>query len=330
MTGELSRSEGPHGARRTDLNSGVGVGVGVRRRSALGRFVAAYGWRAYAIPVLVVVSVVAIIGVVRPASAPEQASAPVPGSPASGPNDDPALGSLSTGQPGPNVIGAPPAGDGSFTTAMASGVLPAGASIPETTTNSWHVVAGSSPQVGTGAQAVSTYTVEVQDGMDTSSFGGDESFARLVDQTLDNPKSWTHDSRFAFRRVDSGEPSFRISLSSSMTVRGACGYTIPLEVSCYDPGIGRVVINVARWVRGAVAFQGDIGSYRQYAINHEVGHGIGFREHQPCGFDGGLAPVMMQQTLGTANNDIASLDPGGVVPANGYTCRFNPWPSPRG
>jgi len=39
---------------------------------------------------------------------------------------------------------------------------------------------------------------------------------------------------------------------------------------------------------------------------------------------------MMQQTLSTANNDIASLDPGGVVPADGATCRFNPWPFPRG
>ena len=38
---------------------------------------------------------------------------------------------------------------------------------------------------------------------------------------------------------------------------------------------------------------------------------------------------MMQQTFGTANNDIASLDPDGVVPANGLVCRFNPWPYPR-
>ena len=38
---------------------------------------------------------------------------------------------------------------------------------------------------------------------------------------------------------------------------------------------------------------------------------------------------MMQQTFGTANNDIAQLDPEGVVPMNGKTCRFNPWPYPR-
>ena len=288
----------------------------------------AYGWRAFAIPVLVVVTVLAIFGATRPSAA-EQAPATA-GAPAAGGLDgNPALGSRSTGKPASTIVGAPPAADGTFNAFIPSGALPGGGPIPDTTTKSWHVVAGTTPQVGTGTEAVSTYTVEVQDGLDTSSFGGDESFARLVDQTLDNPKSWTRDPRFAFKRIDSGQPSFRISLTASMTVRDACGYTIPLEVSCYNSGLDRVVINVARWVRGAIAFQGDIGSYRQYAINHEVGHGIGF-SHQPCGSDGGLAPVMMQQTLSTANNDIASLDPGGVVPANGYTCRFNPWPFPRG
>jgi hypothetical protein len=38
----------------------------------------------------------------------------------------------------------------------------------------------------------------------------------------------------------------------------------------------------------------------------------------------------MQQTFGTSNNDIAKLDPEGVVPMDGKTCRFNPWPHPRG
>ncbi len=38
---------------------------------------------------------------------------------------------------------------------------------------------------------------------------------------------------------------------------------------------------------------------------------------------------MMQQSFGTANDDIAGLDPEGVVPRDGLTCRFNPWPYPR-
>ena len=47
-----------------------------------------------------------------------------------------------------------------------------------------------------------TYTVEVEDGVDTTSFGGDEGFAQMVSQTLSNPKSWIHNPQFAFVRID--------------------------------------------------------------------------------------------------------------------------------
>lgn len=86
-------------------------------------------------------------------------------------------------------------------------------------------------------------------------------------------------------------------------------------------------INEARWVRGAVPFEGDVGSYRQYVINHEVGHAIGYLRHEPCDQQGGLAPVMMQQTFSTSNDDAAKFDPD-FVKADGKTCRFNPWPYP--
>jgi hypothetical protein len=115
-----------------------------------------------------------------------------------------------------------------------------------------------------------------------------------------------------------------------MTVREGCGYDIPLEASCYNPdfvGQPRVFLNEARWVRGAVPFQGDVGSYRQYLINHEVGHAIGYQRHEACANNGELAPIMMQQTFSTNNNDAARFDPGTINP-DGKTCRFNPWPYP--
>jgi hypothetical protein len=40
-----------------------------------------------------------------------------------------------------------------------------------------------------------------------------------------------------------------------------------------------------------------------------------------------LAPVMMQQTFATANNDAAKFDPDWVQPDD-KVCRFNPWPYP--
>ena len=292
----------------------------MRKQSRLGKFVATYGWRAYAIPVLVVVTVLVIVDAVR-GTGTDSAASP-----------DPGFGVLSDAH-GTEIGGVPPQADGNFAETIPAGALPDGGPFTADGARTWHIVPGTTGQVGEGTERVFVYTVEVEDGVDTAGFGGDESFARMVDQTLANPKGWTHDPRFAFRRIDASdpaEPDFRISLTSQMTIREACGYTIQLEVSCYNPGIERVLLNEPRWVRGAIAFQGDIGSYRQYLINHEVGHAIGYQGHQPCETDGGLAPVMMQQSFGTANNDIATLDPAGVVPMDGKSCRFNPWPYPRG
>ncbi|MDJ0395207.1 DUF3152 domain-containing protein [Rhodococcus sp. G-MC3] len=297
----------------------------VRKQSKLGKFASVYGWRAYAIPILLVVTTLVVVDAVRtgdPGTSPITAG--------SSQAAEPGFGELSSGTTDTTgVIGVPPTADGNFAESIPSGELPDGGSFTVQGAGTWHLVPGMSDQVGQGTERVFTYSVEVEDGVDTAGFGGDESFGRLVDETLRNPKSWTNDPRFAFRRIDQGEPDFRISLTSQMSIRQACGYDIQLEVSCYNPGIGRVVLNEPRWVRGAVAFQGDIGSYRQYQINHEVGHAIGYQQHQPCEIDGGLAPVMMQQSFGTSNDDIARLDPEGVVPMDGKTCRFNSWPHPR-
>jgi Protein of unknown function (DUF3152) len=289
-----------------------------KRQSRIGRFVATYGWRAYAIPVLLAATAWVIIDAVT-GGEPVAANGP----------EDPGFGTLSRDTDDTGVIGVPPRGDGNFAQ-MPAGTLPDGGPISAAAAGTWHIVPGTSGQIGKGTERAFTYTVEVEDGMDTVGFGGDEAYARMVDQTLANPKSWTRDERFAFRRIDAGEPDFRISLSSQASTRDACGFDIQIDTSCYNQGLGRVVLDEARWVRGATSFQGDIGSYRQYQINHEVGHAIGYQEHQPCESDGGLAPVMMQQTFGTANNDIATLDPDGVVPMDGKVCRFNPWPFPRG
>lgn len=292
-----------------------------RKQSRFGRFFATYGWRAYLLPVLLVVTVLvardAWMSAGDDPAAPSAAEALVPG-----------FGELTDTEESTDVIGVPPAGDGSFGS-VPSGELPAGGPFTAEGLGDWHVVPGTTGQVGFGRDRVFTYTVEIEDGVDTVSFGGDESFARMVDATLANPKSWIGDERFGFRRVDGEDPDFRVSLTSQMSTRPACGYDIPLEVSCYNPSIGRVVLNEPRWVRGAIAFQGDIGSYRQYLINHEVGHAIGYAAHQPCENNDGLAPIMMQQSFGTANDDIAVLDPEGVVPMNGLVCRYNPWPYPR-
>ncbi|WP_019930893.1 DUF3152 domain-containing protein [Nocardia sp. BMG111209] len=287
----------------------------IAKPGRLRRFVTTYGWRAYALPILTVITVLVAVDAVRGVGAPVLSPAPV-------------VGNLSRHSDKAGVIGAPPKGDGSFVGRLA-GSLPDGGQYAEVGAGAWHQVPGGSPRVGTAEQHLFTYTVEVENGVNTAELGGDEAIAAMVEATLANPKSWIHDTRFGFQRIATGTPDFRIALASRQTTRTLCGFEIPIDSSCYDSDEGRVVLSEVRWVRGAVAFDGDIGSYRQYQINHEVGHAIGYREHQPCGTDGGLAPVMMQQTFGTANDDIAALDPQGVVPMDGKKCRFNPWPYPR-
>ncbi|MEU4320140.1 DUF3152 domain-containing protein [Nocardia fluminea] len=286
-----------------------------KKQSALGRFVSAYGWRAYALPVLLAITVLVVVDAVR--------TGPIP------PPSDPGFGALSPKVAQSGIIGAPP-GDGKFPADLPLGALPEGGEYVERAAGTWHVVPGTSAQVGAGTERVFRYTVEVEDGIDTTPFGGDIAVAKMVETTLANPKSWTNDPKFGFQRIDAGPADFRLSLTSRESTRAACGFEIPIDSSCYNADLDRVVLSEVRWVRGALAFDGDIGSYRQYLINHEVGHAIGYHGHQPCETDGGLAPIMMQQTFGTKNNDIALLDPHGVVPADGKTCRFNPWPYPRG
>ena len=282
-----------------------------------------YGWRAYALPVLTAVTVVVVYQTVTRTGAP----APTSGGPV---QDPPAIGAVGTA-----IIDAPPRGLTAFDASLPAGVLPAGGQFTEAGDKTWRIVPGATQQVGRGTAKVFRYTVEVENGIDPTMFGGDDAFGRMVDQTLANPKSWVHDPQVAFIRVDPtdhAKPDFRISLSSPATVREGCGYEVPLETSCYNPLYGSdaqplVFVNEARWVRGAVPFEGDVGSYRQYMINHEVGHAIGYLRHEPCDKSGGLAPVMMQQTFSTSDNDAAKFDPEWVTP-DGKSCRFNPWPYP--
>ncbi len=241
-----------------------------------------------------------------------------------------------TAAPVPGTAGAPqPSAATSATDSAASGkavdqanvpfgTLPAGPAFTTTGDGTYRVVAGSTPQVGVSAE-VRTYTVEIENGINLP--GGDAEFAALVDQTLADPRSWTAVKDISVRRIDAtgGEPDFRVTLTSQMTVRGICGFSVELEASCYSREAGRAVINDARWVRGAMTYGNDLSAYRQYAINHEVGHALG-SGHEPCGINGGLAPVMMQQSWSTADDDLAPL--GGPVSADGKVCVPNPWPNP--
>lgn len=278
------------------------------------RLLATYGWRMYVIPLLIIITIVVLLNTIRPAA------------------DGPAGAAGPTGPPVATEHPAVPVPTGSGTAA-----LPSGPAVPQAGAGTWHIVPGNGPMVGNGARLY-RYQVAVEDGVDPAAYGGDDGFARIVTATLADPRGWIAGGTVSFQRVDAGfrHPDFVISLTTQNTDHrpDLCGFVIAYEASCWQPRTHRLVIDLARWVRGALAFNGDLGLYRQFAINHEIGRVLGNPEIG-CPTDGGLAPVMMAQSFGVADDyvhDLNQVDPAvrATVPRDGKVCRVNAWPFPQG
>jgi hypothetical protein len=249
-------------------------------------FVRRYGWRAYAIPLLTLATLLALVDVAtnQPADADPagSSSAAVAATPSvlplpddGRPSDAPAQGDAE-----PTEV-APPAADAATYVERGAGTV--------------SIVDGGSDVYGTGP--LRRFVVEVEDGIDVDGAG----FAEAVEETLGDPRSWGNGGQMSFQRVGAdaaaaGEYEFRVSLVS------------PGSMETYCPGVGtggytscrygeRAVINLARWATAVPDYEGDVATYREYVVNHEVGHALG-NGHEPCPGAGQLAPVMQQQTLG--------------------------------
>lgn len=247
-------------------------------------FVRRYGWRAYAIPLLTLATLVALVDVAvdRPAatdpagarSEPAAATPSVLPLPDDGrPSDAPAQGDAEPSEA--------PAADAAAYVERGAGDV--------------SVVDGGSPVYGTGP--LRRFVVEVEDGIDVDG----AAFADAVEETLGDPRSWGNGGRMSFQRVGVAEEAaggyeFRVTLVS------------PGSMERYCPGVGtggytscrygeRAVINLARWATAVPDYEGDVATYRQYVVNHEVGHALG-NGHEDCPGAGQPAPVMQQQTLG--------------------------------
>jgi hypothetical protein len=249
-------------------------------------FVRRYGWRAHAVPLLTLATLFALVDVVvdRP-TATDPAGTSSSGTPPATPS---VLPLPDTGLP-PD---APAQGDAE------PSQVPEPADAPtyvERGAGSVSIVDGGSPVYGTGP--LRRFVVEVEDGIDVGGAG----FAEAVQGTLGDPRSWGSGGRMSFQRVgaaaaEAGEYEFKVTLVS------------PGSMETYCPGVGtggytscrygeRAVINLARWATAVPHYDGDIATYREYVVNHEVGHALG-NGHEDCPGAGLLAPVMQQQTLG--------------------------------
>ncbi|MEU0191496.1 DUF3152 domain-containing protein [Streptomyces afghaniensis] len=172
-------------------------------------------------------------------------------------------------------------------------------------------VPGIAQAPGTGQKF--TYRVDVEQGLGLDA----ELFAEAVQKTLNDQRSWAHNGARTFERIYSGKPDFVITLASPGTTADWCAKsgldTTVDNVSCDSAATERVMINAYRWAQGSETYGDEIHAYRQMLINHEVGHRLGYG-HVTCDKDGGLAPVMQQQTK--------------FLDHDGIHCRANPWPYP--
>ena len=244
------------------------------------RFVRRHGWRAYAIPVLAVATVLTLADVLTGGGTTAATRSSALDAP------------VSTAPGTPTTPSAPAEGEGAPAQTAAE---TAAVTFVEQGAGTLAVVDGTSAVQGTGP--LQRFVVEVEDGI-----GVDGSqFAAAVEATLGDPRSWGAGGRLSFQRVGAAEAAagdydFRVSLVS------------PGSMETWCPGVGtggytscrygeRAVINLARWETAVPDYAGDIATYRQYVVNHEVGHALG-HGHERCGGAGQLAPVMEQQTLG--------------------------------
>lgn len=175
---------------------------------------------------------------------------------------------------------------------------PAPVVVPTSGNGKLNVVPGASTRVGSGELV--EYRVEVEGDLPIDP----ATFAKTVDATLGDDRGWTKHGQYSFRRIPTAP--LRIVLASPTTTDKLCA---PIqtrgEVSCRNGNV--VAINALRWIEGADSYGDDIARYRQYVVNHEVGHTFGLG-HRGCPGPGRKAPVMLQQTRGLQG------------------CEANPWP----
>jgi hypothetical protein len=261
------------------------------------RFVARWGWRAYAIPLLTVATVLTVADLAvnwTGTAVPSSAGSAVTAAPSTA---APSATAPSTTPPGGTTAAATPTApaEGDADPAQVAQAPAGSTGFVQQGAGTVSVVPGSSGVYGTGP--LHRFVVEVEDGIGVDG----PAFAAAVEATLGDSRSWGNGGRMSFQRIGPEEAAaggyeFKVTLIS------------PGNMERYCPGVGtggytscrygdRAVVNLARWETAVPDYEGDVATYRQYVVNHEVGHALG-NGHQPCPGPGQPAPVMQQQTLG--------------------------------
>ena len=136
-----------------------------------------------------------------------------------------------------------------------------------------------------------------------------EDFRLKVKETLNDERGWTR-LGVKFVEVTEGQ-DLNVVLSDPASLEGYNGYC-SWYLSCTS-SVNEIILNDVRWREGTeetVAGNMSQRDYQHMVVNHEMGHWLGHYSHiESCDVDGGVAPIMLQQSTGLRNCG-----------------SFNPWP----
>lgn len=140
--------------------------------------------------------------------------------------------------------------------------------------------------------------------------------ADIIDQVLNDEKGWkrmgyffeeisAEEGLYARKKKSNRKYVVHIHLSTDKTVEKACNFG---GLSCADLKDNTVYFNLDKWLYGTKESRMSLEEYRQYLIQHEIGHILN-RSHNKCtDNENDSCPVMYQQTISKG------------------CCKPNPWP----
>ncbi|MFC6706306.1 DUF3152 domain-containing protein [Flexivirga alba] len=143
-----------------------------------------------------------------------------------------------------------------------------------------------------------TYRLNIEGGMHADP----KAVASTLGAALLDRRGWQGVDQVRFVQVSptqlakGAKAQLTISLASPHQVDKLCA-PLPTHGGTSCATGQHVILNYKLWMRGVSYFKGQLAAYREYMVNHEVGHTLG-HGHLLCSKPGAYAPVMQQQTLG--------------------------------